>query len=342
MKRLLRILGLLVIAAIAVTGVYFLIRDDGAGKGKPPGPLGAFPVPASSRECRECHLAIYEEWKASYHALAWDDPQLQVPGIRLKEKSDCWPCHVPEPVYQSIGYVPPPRPLRRSEGVDCISCHYTPRGMSGRINASDPPCKPVVAQPPIDSLKLCEGCHNQHKTHDEWATSRYHPDTGCNDCHMPWKEGTPTKGKPSKRYRAHTWPGCHDLEMLRRALTVTVRREAEGKIFIELFNDGAGHNFPTDARFHRADLKVDVVRASGEELPEFEATFRNPFRSDFGMPNTQIKPQEKRIFRRRLKVQDGEIRVRLLYCLQPYPGGVSKRLEDNKQIILREIRVPPK
>jgi hypothetical protein len=300
------------------------------------------PIPESNRVCKSCHPEIYAQWEGSMHAQAWDDPQLQIPGIRIKENPDCWPCHVPEPVFPAgLDRLPYARSSRRSEGIGCISCHYTAKGMAGKIVSEDPPCRPVI-NAAIVSLDLCRGCHNQHKTHDEWKTSRFHPDTGCNDCHMPWIRGTPTRGRAAKKYRAHTWPGAHDLAMLRRAVTLSVRLEGKAIAVIEITNEGAGHNFPTDARFHRADLKVDVLRGGGkgQACNQFEYAFRNPFRWEYGTPNTQIKPQETKRFRRGLTVQDGVLRVRLFYSLVPYPTQVAENLSGSHQVVLKEVCLP--
>ncbi|MHC4601067.1 MAG: hypothetical protein ACYS47_18900 [Planctomycetota bacterium] len=161
---------------------------------------------------------------------------------------------------------------------------------------------------------------------------------------MPLVEGEPTKGKGRKKYRAHSWPGCHDLNTLRDAFTLEASVDEKGKARIVVKNDGAGHNFPTDARFHRADLKVDVILPSGTIVDQFEEKYKNPFRWEYGMPNTQIKPGEEKIYHRRLSldkaVTRGVLRVRVLYCLQPWPGEIHEKLEDNHHVVLEEILVP--
>jgi len=342
-KRALRILGLILVLVIATAGGVYLVRGGGGGgdaaSGLPPGAEG-MKIPLSNEGCRECHPEIYAQWEASYHALAWDDPQLQVAGMRIKEKKDCWPCHVPSPIFLAgFGKVPPPRSHARSEGVGCTACHYTPQGMAGSVDDPAAPCQPVD-EPGIRTIEHCSGCHNQHKTHDEWRTSRFHPDTDCNDCHMPEVKGVVTKGKPPRTYHAHTWPGCHDLETLRKAFRLSARVTEDGEAVIELTNDGAGHHFPTDARFHRADLKADVIREGGEIVNQVDEVFRNPFRYVIGVPNTQIKPGEKKVYRWTLRETKGVLRVRLLYCLQPSPGDVSRTLSGNNHVLLEELRIP--
>ena len=57
------------------------------------------------------------------------------------------------------------------------------------------------------------GCHDQHKTVQQWRESRY-PDLGlgCLECHMPFRDGDPNRG------RDHTSMGGHDLELVRSAV----------------------------------------------------------------------------------------------------------------------------
>lgn len=344
MKRALRIGALAMVLILAVTFGALLLGVGSRGEVQS-GSIqdAAFPKPASNESCRECHAEIYDQWWNSYHRLAWDDPQLQVEGIAIKEHPDCWNCHVPEPVFLSgFDRVPPARPDRRLEGVGCIACHYTPEGMAGSVTKSEPPCKPV-RRSEIGDIALCYGCHNQHKTHDEWATSSFHPDTDCNDCHMPWTEGVAVKGQVPRKYRAHDWFGCHDLETLRKAFTLdAVIRD--GRIVVTIRNDGAGHNFPTDARFHRADLHVDVIYPDRRVANLFEEKYKNPFRGEIGV-NTQLKPGEEKIHRLKLDpgASGGTARVRLLYCLQPYPApypkGIGEELVGNRQVILRELEI---
>jgi hypothetical protein len=214
--------------------------------------------------------------------------------------------------------------------------------MAGKVTDPTQPCKPVTVEA-MSEMVVCSGCHNQHKTHDEWATSSFYPDKDCNHCHMPLVEGIPTKGKPKKKYRAHTWPGGHDVKTLREAFTLEVTVDDGLKAKVVLKNDGAGHNFPTDARFHRADLKVDVLLPSGEVVSQFEEKFKNPFRYEFGMPNTQIKPGETKTYERRLILPagatKGRLRARVLYCLQPHPGEVSLKIEGKNHVLLEEVLV---
>jgi len=339
MKKSLRIAGLLVLAAIAAGGGYFLFRGgEGAG---PPAAL-AFPQPDSSRGCRECHPEIYAQWESSYHQKAWDDPEVNGPGLDLRANPDCWSCHIPEPVFVSgLGLLPRSRSVRRSEGIDCIACHYAPRGMAGKTTNAEPPCKPV-AEARIADIALCYGCHNQHKTHDEWKTSKFHPKTDCNECHMPWREGVATRGKPAKRYRSHAWLGSHDNAFIGSAVRLEGRVE-NGEAIVTLANDFAGHNFPTDSRFHMAQIRGDLLTSDGDLIRDlFQETFRNPARNAVNTFNTQIKPGETKTYRVRIEPIDGILRLRLIFCLQPNWIDIGDRLGGNKAVVVKELRVPLK
>jgi hypothetical protein len=84
------------------------------------------PVPwTSSKQCAECHPTQHDEWKDSWHAQAWTDPDVR----KLSEdfaNTDCIDCHAPQPVLETgVGKRVLPRSTRRIEGVDCIACHLT-------------------------------------------------------------------------------------------------------------------------------------------------------------------------------------------------------------------------
>jgi hypothetical protein len=337
--RTLRISALVVLGVmVAVSAAWFLLGDRGEGRQA----RAPFPLPESSRACAECHPEIYAQWEASFHRKAWDDPEVNLPGLNLRDNPDCWPCHVPEPLFLSgLGLLPRSRSVRRSEGVDCIGCHYTAAGMAGK--AADPAawCKPVVEKR-IADMAVCEGCHNQHKTQDEWKTSKYHPETDCNDCHMPWVEGAATKGKPAKRYRAHSWPGSHDVEFIGSAVKVVARIEGEEAI-VDVTNDRAGHNFPTDSRHHMAKIEGTLLTTGGDRVRDlFEEIFRNPYRSQFAMPNTQLRPGETRTYRVKIGPGEGLLRVRVLYCLQPSPTDTADALGGARAVVVKELRIPVK
>ena len=64
---------------------------------------------------------------------------------------------------------------------------------------------------------------------------------GCQDCHMP--EG------------AHTFPGAHDVDLLRRSLNATVRQVGQ-TYAVTLHASGIGHRVPTGDPFRRVVFEL--------------------------------------------------------------------------------------
>jgi nitrate/TMAO reductase-like tetraheme cytochrome c subunit len=264
---------------------------------------------STSESCRACHEDVYAEWEESYHALSFVDPL-----VREETQSDnfrvlqCIPCHAPSPVLEhgiGKGARVVPRVAFRDEGINCLSCHKI-HDQIAATRTVDAPCRPVEV-PELRQAALCAPCHNQHETVDEWERSSFHAEgVSCLDCHMAPVERTLADG------RSHVFPGSHDGDFLRDALTVEVSA-AEEVLHVSLTNHGAGHNFPTDARHRALDLVVTLVTQDGLEVPAresrgagqsrgtFRRRFRNPYRQEalrmtnleqYGRENTQIHSGE--------------------------------------------------
>ena len=162
----------------------------------PPEPESAPMQFTSSQQCKECHAEVFAEWEQSWHSQAWVDPDV----LSLSENfsnTDCIDCHAPRPVFfTGVGNRVLPRSSRRSEGVDCIACHALPGGgVAGTIDKPSAPCRPQ-ATVELQRPEFCAGCHDQHKTVEQWRASRY-PDLGlgCLECHMPFRDGDPGRGR---------------------------------------------------------------------------------------------------------------------------------------------------
>lgn len=239
----------------------------------------------SSHQCQECHKEVYDEWKASHHAIAYTNPEVQRQSKGFTDR-DCLPCHLPEPVYQEgIGVRVLARGDRHEEGVDCMTCHFYPQGNTmigphevANLDARTAPCNPSQHDS-ISSISLCAACHNQHKVHDDWEQTRFAQQgpeyKDCNDCHMP-----EVKRKDGRMGRSHVYAGAHDEQMLRSAATLVVERLSDGRrLHIEVTNDGTGHNFPADERHRAVDLHVVVETPNGTQDLRIDR-YRNPYRHE--------------------------------------------------------------
>ncbi len=139
-------------------------------------------VAPSAEQCGECHVAIFEEFRASAHAEAWVRPAF-VAATSEHRLVECLGCHAPATVFTEG--VPVLRSARREEGVTCVSCHLQDCAHAGPAPASLPARPhPVVPEQQIFlASELCGTCHEG--TFAEWQRA---PDLGkrsCQDCHMP-------------------------------------------------------------------------------------------------------------------------------------------------------------
>lgn len=356
-----RLLGVLLLVAL-IGGAGYLIGGNGAGDadtgGTDAGPATGAKRFADSASCRECHPKIFAEWEQSQHAIAFTNPLVRradmADGFR---KKDCIPCHAPRPVFEH-GLGKAARVLTREahqyEGVDCLSCHETGAGQASATadagaTFGEAPCRPVF-RAELRSTDLCAPCHNQHLTVDRWEVSPVHlKGDNCLHCHMP----------PVERRRAdgttytgafHGSRGGNDLELLRRAATVTATIEDGGEsgarfAKVVVANTGCAHNLPTDARHRAVDLVIERLDATGAPLPgavddgpgqrggHARARYRNPYRDEYGVEDTQIPAGESRELS--LPVADAaSIRVRLLYKRTPF-------VEDAEAAVMFEQRLTP-
>ncbi len=310
-----------------------LLLSTGRPESSPPEGRGAAPRFTSSRQCESCHRELYAEWKRSHHAIAYTNPEVRKLSNDFRTK-ECQDCHLPRPVFETgIAEPPLPRQARPDEGVDCLTCHLAPNGrILGAKSNPKAGCAPL-AEPGISSVSLCETCHNQHQTTDQFRASKFAKEPGgCNACHMPVEE---RKGRGGRR---HVFEGAHDPATLKKAARFEARIEGD-ELLLEVRNDGAGHNFPTEERHRAVDVLYRVLEPgveSGPWTPPFRRVyrFRQPYLGDPG-PNTQLPAG--RTWKGKVSL-DGvplgsRIQCLLVYKLQPF-------VEDREATILhrRELR----
>lgn len=188
----------------------------------------------SAEECGECHEDIYAEWKSSFHAMAWQDPQFQSEWAKGDSLWVCINCHIPlenQQPYIVTGkiegdYFRPvkrknPRydPKLREESITCAVCHVRDGVVIGPFgNLEDAP-HPVKQDTVFLSRQLCFGCHNVtdvlnpslvcvFNTGNEWLQGPY-PKIGrdCIGCHMPEINRPLASGGPIRKTRKHIWIG---------------------------------------------------------------------------------------------------------------------------------------
>ncbi|MAE29516.1 MAG: hypothetical protein CMJ87_11145 [Planctomycetes bacterium] len=282
----------------------------------------------SSNRCAECHPAVFDEWKSSWHARSWDDPDVRALSNDFAN-TDCIDCHAPRPVFSTgVGKRVLPRAARRSEGVDCIACHLIrdadtgAPGVAGTIDRPGAACRPR-AMLDLQRPDYCGVCHDQHKTVRQWRASSWaERGIGCIDCHMPLRNDDPNQG------RDHSCRGGHDLELVRSAVELRGKRDPQNPLnwVLEVENVGAGHHFPTDERSRAADLfwrplvAVGATNADDAQPGPWRHLyrFRDPYRHETDIPATHLAAGETR----RVSLGEEEARagaeVALFYKLTPY------------------------
>jgi hypothetical protein len=293
-----------------------------------------------SAQCASCHADLYDEWKGSHHEIAWKNPLVAQISEQFRNKI-CLDCHAPRPVLESgLGKRVLARASDRDDGVNCFSCHSIEEGSAMAASTPDleGACNPVFDER-LATVEHCAVCHNQHGTVDEWAETdfaRQDPPVGCIDCHMPEVERRRADGTPYVG-RDHTMHAAHDIEVLRQAPRLTTEID-DGVVRIAVTNVGAGHNFPTDERARAVDLVVRILDPEGNLVGEEKRDrYRNPYRDEVGLKNTQIRWNETRRYEYSLPIPEGTVHVRLIYKYTPYVPD-----EEGVLILERTIEFPSK
>lgn len=216
--------------------------------------------------CADCHPTIAAEWASSRHARSADNAVFTA-GLARERHTRCAYCHAP--VGDAARGLLRGRPGASHDGVTCAACH-----VRGGAIWSSRPARPyghdVSVAPSLGDERLCATCHefSAHRvengvltllpgvpmqtTVSEWRRYRDAGGAGtCQDCHLP----RAADGHVTHALRN----GAHDVEGLKRALTVEV---APGDRSVTVASLGVGHSFPTGDVFRRLVLRVDGVEVA--------------------------------------------------------------------------------
>lgn len=307
---------------------------------RPPAEAAPARTFTSSAQCRECHAEPYAEWEVSWHAQSWTDPDVRALSNDFAN-TDCIDCHAPRPVWETgLGNRVLPRTARRVEGVDCITCHLLPetsRGIvAGTMDVPTAPCRPE-AKRELAQVEFCAGCHDQHKTVEQWRTTDYAKQgIGCIDCHMPFRDGDPNKG------RDHTMHGGHDIELVRKAVTLAARREGTN-VIAAVTNVGAGHHFPTDERSRAGDVFWRPVAAAGASPEPWRwlYRFRSPYRHETALTDTLLPAHATKEVAIEGPEASGRIEMALFYKLTPYWKDPERPDPDAEARLVHRVVLEP-
>lgn len=218
---------------------------------------------SSAEACRDCHALEYKEWRGSRHSLAWSNDFFQY-DYQKDKRQWCRNCHIPLVAQQKNTEA---AIALRAEGVNCIACHVRGDVFFAKRKRPGSPHN-TQARTSFGDDQFCAGCHqfnfpifDEHEelagytslpmqaTVAQFRAGPFAKTHTCRDCHATSPGG-------------HSYPGGHDLGMLRQALSFQVCRSGQ-RVQTVLTNIGAGHNVPTgDVHRHI------VVKAWRSTAPE--------------------------------------------------------------------------
>lgn len=254
-----------------------------------------------AESCGQCHREIYEEWKTSIHAQAFDDPFFQAYWKKDKNVWVCLNCHTPlenqQPTLvdsiprgrvEKAAQVPNPHfdAAYQREGVTCAACHVRDGVILGPYDDSAAP-HPTKFDLSFRTTEVCYRCHNVVSgpaqfynvgpcgTYAEYEGKFYMKERGfiCQSCHMPEIDRPVAEGGPIRRGRQHLWRGGHDPDMVKRAVAIQVaatpaipRAGDELSVVLTLVNAGAGHKIPTGDPDRHFTVEFELVDRDGQRL----------------------------------------------------------------------------
>lgn len=254
-----------------------------------------------AESCGSCHREIYEEWKTSMHAGAYEDPFFQAYWKKDGNVWVCLNCHsplenqqphlvtdLPRNRVEKAVLAPNPRydPEYQKEAITCAACHVRDGVVLGPFDDSAAP-HPTRFDPAFRTTEVCYRCHNVVSgpfqyynvgpcgTYAEYEGKFFMKEKGmiCQSCHMPEVERPVAHAGPIRQGRRHLWRGGHDPEMIKRAVAVELNTEPAPprpgqtiRATLTLINAGAGHKLPTGDPDRHFTVEFVVEDAQGRVL----------------------------------------------------------------------------
>ncbi len=314
MRRLPLALALIPAVALAVAA------GCATGRGGAPVDLRPWTSRSSWDSCGRCHVAVFDEWRKTLHAQAWTDGVFRM-SAGTPPKTECRSCHSMEPVLAGeistdYSWRPVYRDYNQDDGVGCVSCHLRADGtVAARADHPTAPCRPR-RDDRIGTPEYCGACHNpSHDAYNEWKGSHYARDgVSCSSCHS-WAVTRAVEGGPPKTGYSHAFPGGNTKEFVLRAIHATTR--LEGRTVVMRVTNQAGHKFPGEVPTRIFFVQVEPYDAEGNALEDAVFTFKRPFKTQTGVPDNRLKPDETRELRQELPAAAKFVRVS--YVWKPSP-----------------------
>lgn len=242
--------------------------------------------------CVSCHADIGAEWKASMHAIAYEDPVFKK-AYSIEPLGFCRNCHAPEGD-PDAGLSDEAAAL----GVGCVTCHVQGDEIFG---AHGSPGKEGVHATTKDArlatADACAGCHEfdfpgqpgrfMQGTIGEHASSK-HAKSTCADCHM--KKTIGPNAHVDHRFRV-----AGDAAMIRSAVKVRATRPTSDVVNVTLTADQVGHDFPTGDMFRRLELRA-VAKGPSGDITAIPTHLRREFQTSApGATAQRVQVRDKRV-----------------------------------------------
>jgi hypothetical protein len=342
-----------------------------------------------SKSCNECHSNIYKEHTSSMHhksSIYSDEIHTKMKEAISPRKYACAICHTPavdnlRPLMQGKAQ-PSEFDHRLKDGVSCSYCHSISKVMFTKhkgINFSTlkDNLKPTFfgnLENPESSSKhnsssnnenyvnsqVCMGCHSHKVNKSDIEICSTVDEVGatsdCISCHMPKKQGSPTKLNAKSRieYTSHEFLGIHSKQMVKQAVTLKLKQIDKNSFELYIKNK-MGHSIitqPMRLKYARTQIirnnKVIWTNFDKNPYKDKEATFAIIFKDKKGKPtfpayakghlyNTNLKAQqEKRILYnfKDLKKNDIIKSTWISYIIAP---KIAKKLDVTNKELTKQI-----
>ncbi len=293
-------------------------------KPRPRVDLRAWTAKPSMQACGSCHRAIYDEWRQTLHAGAWLDPVYRM-SAGNPPRAECASCHSMEPVLATgidvdYSWRPVFRDYNQDDGVGCVSCHLRADGTVAARRDADAPCKPR-RDDRLKSPELCGACHNpSHDAYTEWKSSTYAKQgVDCSSCHSFPVLRTLADGSKKVGY-SHAFPGGNSPEFVQRSVHAEVGLDKRAlTIAIE---NRTGHKFPGEVPSRAFCVRLEMWDAQDAAKEPVEFWFKRPFKTQTGIPDNRLKPDERRVLRHDLAADVAFVRV--TWFFKPSPLAMER------------------
>ena len=263
-----------------------------------------------SKECSECHIDIYNEWRESSHSSSYTNRAFKVATYNYEFKF-CLGCHVPESIFKSqndnsadkagFGLSKEEivvRSYKLADGVDCQGCHLNADCTLAGPHSGISPHPSEKREELYKTSALCGVCHRD--TMEEYlAYAEAGGEETCQDCHMPAVKRKLIQNEPwqkmhvRKEGKAHTFSRLSAIEKNRDFIELKFteincgNNQITGNV--EISNTNVSHSVPTGKYGYRELLLLINLK------DDLGTIIKSTQESMFIELNTQLKPGEKRI-----------------------------------------------